>query len=48
MLNLGERGGGLFSTLCIADDMVGTACVIIIAIRDTQVHAADILSKVLR
>jgi len=34
----------LFSALCIAEDMVGTACIVITAIRDTEVYAADILS----
>lgn len=47
MLNLGEGGRGLFSALCIADGMVGTTCIIITAIRDMQVYAADILSKAL-
>lgn len=43
MLNLGEGQG--FSALCISDGIVGTACIIITPIRDTQVYAADILSK---
>lgn len=47
MLNLGEGGRGLFSVLCIADGMVGTGCIIITAIRDTQVYAADIPSTAL-
>lgn len=36
MLNLGKGGRGLFSALCIADG-IGTVCIVITAIRDTQV-----------
>lgn len=47
MLNLGEGGRRFFSALCIADGMVGTARITITVTRDTQVYAADILSKAL-
>lgn len=47
MFNLGKGGRGLFSVPCIADGVVGTVCTVITAIRDTQVFAADTLSKVL-
>lgn len=37
MLNLGKGGRGLFSALCVADGMVGIVCIVITAIRNTQV-----------